>query len=92
MKYSIIACLIFASCRISNLPKQISVTVDYVLRSEGDSSEIWAKRRRMYNNPGYVWYVSKVAEVPDTIKPGKKINLILKDTSCASCIVFKLAK
>jgi len=36
----------------------MTVKVDFILR-DGDSTEVWVKRRRQYNQSGYVWYMAK---------------------------------
>ena len=84
--------LALVSCRISRPPSELTVTIDFVLRVPGDSSEVWAKRRRMYNNPGYVWYIAKMASVPDSIRVGKKIVLKQANDSCHKCVIFKQIK
>ena len=80
------ACL--SSCRISKPPSSFKVKVDYILNTPGDSSEVWVKRKRMYNNLGYVWYMAKFAKLPDSIKIGTTIILQYNGDSCA-CTVFK---
>lgn len=89
MKLLFILTFLFGSCSISRPPSNITVTVDYILRVPGDSSEVWAKRRRMYNNHGYVWYMAKMVYVPDSIKIGKQLVLNKLPDTCNNCILFK---
>jgi hypothetical protein len=78
------------SCRTTRPPSLLTVTVDYILFDESDSSaEVWAKRRRMYNNPGYVWYVAKMKTVPDSIRVGKRLQLRSDSGRPCDCILFK---
>ena len=67
----------------------MTVKVDYILR-DGDSSEVWVKRRAKYNNPGYIYYVAKFGAVPDSLKVGSTLVLYPGNEGCDG-VIFRQA-
>lgn len=93
MKLFIFSALVaLVSCTVSKPAPSYSVTIDHIQHNPGDSSEIWAKRRKANNQSGYVWYMAKVASVPDSLKIGRILVINVIPNNCTNCIVFNRMK
>lgn len=68
-------------------PQPIKATVDFVLKNEGGGGEVVVKRKLMYNNSGYSYYMAKMEMLPDSLVVGKVITLYPGNDSCG--ILFK---
>ena len=75
-------------CHAQRRPLQpITATVDFVYRNEGGGGEVTLKRKLMYNNTGYSYYMGKFEVLPDSLVVGKVITLYPGNDSYG--VVFK---
>ena len=72
---------------------QRKVTVQYILRNDDGSGEVWAKYQSPYKSTLRLYYMALFRVVPDSLKPGKVLYLRRNDVggidSC-QCVQFKL--
>lgn len=92
----IILCGLLASCGYTRYapPPEIKVKVQYILRNDDGSGEVWAVRQSRYRNTLRLYYMAEFfGRIPDSIVNGKVLYLRYKDCggidSC-ECIQFKL--
>lgn len=83
MKYLLPIIALLLALIIFSLPSnaqkkkdEMVLTVDYVLKNEDGTGEVWAKYHSRYNNTARIYYVGIFSKpIPDTLIPGKKIIL-----------------
>lgn len=77
-------------------PTTKEVTVDYVLRYDDGTGEVWAVWKSRYRATAKVYYLAtwKGRPIPDSLKPGKKITLKFNNsgTDTCGCVWFRAMK
>lgn len=98
MKKILLAALVLIALTAKGQKKEntIRVKVDYVLRYEDGTGEVWAKLQSKYNKSLLIYYAAFYHDrkIPDSLVRGKVITLrpepLVKDT--CDCIEFKRMK